>query len=564
MRRLVSLIALLLVAAVPAFAEEAPPSRVGRVSFVQGQLAFHMAGETEWSAAALNYPVAAGGNFWTAPQARAEIRIGRQTIDLSGNTAIEVTKLDEHAIQIAVRQGRVNLRLRELANGETVEVDIPRGVVTLLQPGIYDIDAGGKDQPARIAVFEGGAKFAGGGADTAIKAGDAAVISGAETLTAAIERAAPDEFAQWCRSRDNQHPAVAAATHAPQRITGLEELDAHGTWRSVPDHGEVWYPNDVPVGWAPYRDGSWAWVEPWGWNWVDAEPWGFAPSHYGRWAYLDGAWGWAPGRIGPEPVYAPALVNFLQTPAALLAGRSRGPVVGWVPLGPGEPYWPGYTSDQRYIQAINAGVVSDPARLDRAANAALANRAAATIVPQRAFASGRGIGRAALPVSRSALQHAMAAAQPPAARHGKGGSGGAMHMARGAAAPAPHFANGGAAPHSARGGGHGGPHFARGGGHGGPHFARGGGHGGPHFARGGGHGGPHFARGGGHGGPHFAGGGHGGMHIGGGGPPGGMPHLGAGGGGGKHGGGGGGHGGGGGGGGHGGGGGGGHGGGKGH
>jgi len=64
----------------------------------------------------------------------------------------------------------------------------------------------------------------------------------------------------------------------------------------------------MPAGWAPYREGHWAWVEPWGWTWIDDEPWGFAPFHYGRWAFVAGAWSWVPGRLDPavRPVYAPA------------------------------------------------------------------------------------------------------------------------------------------------------------------------------------------------------------------------------------------------------------------
>src|SRR4029079_9504595 len=103
--------------------------------------------------------------------------------------------------------------------------ELPRGKVALLQPGIYDIDAGTQDQAARIAALEGSAKFSGGGAATAIKAGDAAVVSGVGTLTVVTERAAPDEFAAWCRSRDAQRPQlVAAAKRGGPRITGLEEL----------------------------------------------------------------------------------------------------------------------------------------------------------------------------------------------------------------------------------------------------------------------------------------------------------------------------------------------------
>jgi hypothetical protein len=39
------------------------------------------------------------------------------------------------------------------------EIDVPRGSVWLLQPGVYDIDSGGPDQPTRITVFEGSARF---------------------------------------------------------------------------------------------------------------------------------------------------------------------------------------------------------------------------------------------------------------------------------------------------------------------------------------------------------------------------------------------------------------------
>ena len=58
-------------------------------------------------------------------------------------------------------------------------------------------------------------------------------------------------------------------------------------------------------------------------------------------------------------------------------------MVGWVPLGPGEPYWPGYTRDQRYIQAINTGIVSDPAGLDRWLTVVAAARLAEAIESER-------------------------------------------------------------------------------------------------------------------------------------------------------------------------------------
>src|ERR1700719_3722910 len=107
MRRLaIAFLTVGLLAAVPAFAQEEPPARVGRVSFVAGELGFHLAGETAWAGAQANYPVASGGSFWTDPKPRAELRIGSRTIDLSGNTELDIAKLNEQVMQLALPQGR--------------------------------------------------------------------------------------------------------------------------------------------------------------------------------------------------------------------------------------------------------------------------------------------------------------------------------------------------------------------------------------------------------------------------------------------------------------------------
>src|SRR5438874_1684078 len=150
--------------------------------------------------------------------------------------------------------------------------------------------AAGPDRPSRIMVFEGGARFVGGTLDVGIKAGDAAVIGGTDTLTATVERAVPDPFVRWCRSRDYREQRLAAPYYVSPKMTGYEELDAYGSWREVPDYGRIWLPRAVPTGWAPYRQGHWVWLDPWGWTWVDNEPWGFAPFHYGRWAFIDERW----------------------------------------------------------------------------------------------------------------------------------------------------------------------------------------------------------------------------------------------------------------------------------
>jgi hypothetical protein len=421
-RFLVALTVLTALTAAPSLAQQAPPGRVGRVSFVSGNLAFHTAGQTEWSAAAVNYPVATGASLWTDAEARAEIRIAPDTIDMTSGTELEVVQLDGRVTELSVPQGRIVLHLRRLDQGQSFQIDIPRGAVQLQQPGYYDIDAGTQDQPGRVAAFEGSAQFVGNGADIVVKPGDVAMLNGTNPVAATLEPAVADAFVEWCRSRDYDEKRLAAPYHVSPSMTGYVELDEHGRWDTAPGYGEVWYPN-VTAGWAPYTNGRWVWVAPWGWTWVDAEPWGFAPCHYGRWAMVGDSWGWVPGSFEPSPVYAPALVAFLGgAGVGLFAPGAIGPQVGWFPLAPGEAYWPSYTADPSYIRRLNQANVGNidniqmmrnvmlPAQI---ADAQFANRRFATIVPQHVFASAGNVGAAAPHPTAAALEHAAVTMRPP-------------------------------------------------------------------------------------------------------------------------------------------------------
>jgi hypothetical protein len=423
-RVLVALI-LLLGAALPAAAQEEPPARVGRISYVSGNLAFHMAGETEWSAAGANYPVATGGSFWTDASARAEMRIGPSTIDMAGGTEVDVTNLNDQVAQLALPQGRVYVQLRQLDAGQSFEIDTPQGGVWLLQPGAYDIDSGSASQPARVAVFEGSARFVGGGADTGIKSGDAAVLTGSNPITVQLQHATSDEFVAWAKGRNTEESHVATHKYVSPQMTGYAELSAYGDWQQNPQYGEVWYPKQVPADWAPYHDGRWVWVPPWGWTWVDQQPWGFAPFHYGRWAYVGSRWGWVPGQYVARPVYAPALVAFVGFGgggAGIGVRAAAGPPVGWFPLAPGEVYWPSYTRNINYIRNVNVTNVrnintivvrNDGNPPPRVVNQNFANRRFATVVPRRVFANADRVAPAAIHVPETELRRARVTTRPP-------------------------------------------------------------------------------------------------------------------------------------------------------
>jgi hypothetical protein len=391
----------------PAPAAEAPPARVGRVDLVSGNLAFHMHGEKAWSAAGQNYPVAEGGSFWTDPKSRAVLRIGPSTIDLAADTELDVVTLNDQVAEFGLAKGEVRLHLRELGTGQSFSVDLAQGGVWLLQPGEYEIAAGGAGAPARVTALAGSARFVGGGADVGIKTGEVAVLTGTNPVVAKIEAASPGEFVAWCRSHEYAETRLAAPYYVSPQMTGYEALDQYGSWASVPEYGEVWYPA-VGADWVPYSLGLWTWVGPWGWTWVDAEPWGFAPFHYGRWAHIGGRWGWVAGGYVTHPVYAPALVGFV--------GGSFG--VGWFPLGPGEVYWPHYTGNLAYVRAVNAGALSNVAAAVNLgprgfAAAHFANRGFAVAVPARVFESAEPVGPAAVHVGAAELARAHVAVAPP-------------------------------------------------------------------------------------------------------------------------------------------------------
>ena len=159
---------------------------------VSGTLAFFGPGDADWSTAQVNLPVAEGGWFATDPRSQAQLRIGPDAIDLAPDSEINVANLREGFMQIAIARGRLYAHLRQRPQqSATNEIDLPRGGVWLSVPGVYDIDSGDPDQPARITVFEGSARFVGGGIDRTITAGSRLVVSGSDSISAAIEPATP-------------------------------------------------------------------------------------------------------------------------------------------------------------------------------------------------------------------------------------------------------------------------------------------------------------------------------------------------------------------------------------
>ena len=331
-----------------------PPARVGRLSYLTGTVSFRTLDDDQWDTAVVNYPVTGGLGFWTEPNARATLQLGHGAVRMESSTEVDVQQFDDQVIQIAVPQGSINFRLRSLAPGETYRIVTPTGAVQLNRPGRYDITVVADGSPAKVSVLEGSADIIGENGTVTVNAGAVGSIAPVPPPPApAMAQPQPiDTFS------DQQEAAMAQVPgYLSPDMPGIQDVVSTGDWGSSPDYGQVWYP-PVQPGWAPYRYGHWAFVAPWGWTWIDDAPWGFAPFHYGRWVEIGPRWAWVPGPVAPQPVYAPALVAFVGG-AALAVSFGVGPVVGWIPLGPHEIYYPPYGGSINYVRHVNVTNVTN-------------------------------------------------------------------------------------------------------------------------------------------------------------------------------------------------------------
>jgi len=415
-------IALLLGGFVSLHAQD-PSARVARASYLQGEVSFRPATVDDWTSATLNYPLTTGDHLWTDTASRAELQVGSNAIRLAPLTAFEILSLDDNHVQLRLTQGAVLVSLNDLEDDDNIEIDTPTGAVSLLRTGTYRVDVSEDGATSTVTVRQGNAEVASNSSTVPVRA-DETVLFTADGASPDVRAAAPlDEYDEWAMARDRSIDQSVSAQYVGRDMTGYEDLDANGTWDNDPQYGHVWIPAHVVSGWAPYRYGRWAWVEPWGWTWIDDAPWGFAPFHYGRWAYVRNRWVWAPGVIVRRPVYAPALVAFVGgSHFSVSVGFGSGGGVAWFPLAPGEVYRPAYHASDRYVRNVNVtnvhvtniNVTNVNVTNVRYRNQRVAG--AVTAVRSDEFAGSRSIGRrgVVVPVNEASSAHVVGNGAPVA------------------------------------------------------------------------------------------------------------------------------------------------------
>ncbi|HEY3555293.1 MAG TPA: DUF6600 domain-containing protein, partial [Casimicrobiaceae bacterium] len=401
-----------------------PPVRVGRMAYLDGQVSFSPAGSDEWVEARLNRPIVTGDRLWSDAGSRAELAVDNSTWWLGDRTSVTVANLDDRIVQLQVHEGVLDAQVRRLPAGYVIEVDTPNLAFSITRTGRYRIEVDSQDGSTLVAVREGRGEVYGESAAYTILSNQAYRFYGTDIRDSEfVEAPPPDAFDRFVRDRERRY--VATARYVSPEVIGYEDLDRYGTWTVESTYGNVWFPRSIPTGWAPYRDGHWAWIDPWGWTWVDDAPWGFAPFHYGRWAYFDRGWGWVPGPRSVRAVYAPARVAF-SGGSGFSVAVSSGPAIGWFPLGPREVYVPPYHVTRDYFRQVNVSntvinvtnitnIYNNPAQVSQLTyvNRRVAN--AVTAVPPAAFAQAQEVSRVAVRVPPAAVQRAEVHAVAPVA-----------------------------------------------------------------------------------------------------------------------------------------------------
>jgi uncharacterized protein DUF6600/FecR-like protein len=373
-----------------------------RIQRVDGEVAFSDAlvgndsyDNAQWVAATQNQPFSVGDRIYTRDNSRTSLAFtGRNFARLDPNTALDVVNLYDGRTQVALREGSAFFDVGYLDDDDLFEVATPYGAVDLVQPGLYNV---GFDNNGNVlvSVLSGLAQVVGLSGSGQISKGEMLTLAGQTAADVILSRLdgrnagyLVDDYYryQYPNAYDGRYSNYDAYLNDPYYydpyrrntsyqyvssvIPGVNDLDYYGDWQNIDNYGYAWRPR-VDTNWAPYQQGSWVNDYPYGMTWVSNEPWGYAPYHYGRWANVGNQWYWIPERANTTPMYAPALVAFLP-----LNGANE---VGWVPLGPSEPYAYRYYDENwqpHYVTRVD--VV--PAQLVN-----LAIPGAVTVVPVDAF-----------------------------------------------------------------------------------------------------------------------------------------------------------------------------------
>ena len=131
-----------------------------------------------------------GDSLYAAQDGRAEIELGDgNAVRLDHATALDIVNLSNEITQLGLTQGYVNVRVRNISAGRTVELDTPLAAATLWQPGMYRVGLDGDS--ARFSVVSGSLSVVLNGEQLDIGEGEVLELQGGTTPVTAMAASPP-------------------------------------------------------------------------------------------------------------------------------------------------------------------------------------------------------------------------------------------------------------------------------------------------------------------------------------------------------------------------------------
>ncbi len=282
-------------------------SKIGRISYVKGDVYIQRGIDLGFESATVNFPVTEGDRIATS-EGRTEIYIGNSNyIRLDRDTKLDVLTLPNRTENTVLRlwTGNIYLSIRKIFNERNIEVQIGDVSLFILQPGTYRVNTSGRNS-AELFVVKGAAEVQGNNGNAIIRSNQSIAWEEGELERTRVFYASNfDEFDDFNESRESLIGRARVQRYLPVELYDYEwELTSCGRWHYMSPYGWVWIPPHVFYGWRPYYWGRWAWY-PWGWTWVPYEPWGWVTFHFGRWHWhVSFGWYWVPSTVwGPAWVH---------------------------------------------------------------------------------------------------------------------------------------------------------------------------------------------------------------------------------------------------------------------
>src|SRR5258707_144237 len=94
--------------------EKDPPTRVARISFVDGSVSLQPGGQGDWGSAAKNRPMTIGDKIWVDKDSRAELQAGPAAMHFGSMTALSFLNLDQGITEMRLAEGGINFPVSDL------------------------------------------------------------------------------------------------------------------------------------------------------------------------------------------------------------------------------------------------------------------------------------------------------------------------------------------------------------------------------------------------------------------------------------------------------------------